>query len=127
LEARPVLGRLGRGGASGETGYRIGKSSRRRETTSGLADEQRGRRVKQEEGLALPESYYLDESDPDILLLRRQDGTFVAAFSASGATREGIVETAEEDYQALLARLPKERKRGSGEGEGPKPTGGVRG
>ena len=38
--------------------------------------------------------YYLDESDPDILLLRRQDGSFAAAFSARGATREGIVEAA---------------------------------
>ena len=46
--------------------------------------------------------YYLDESDPDIVILRRQDGSFVAAFSARGATREGIVEAAEEDYAALL-------------------------
>jgi hypothetical protein len=30
--------------------------------------------------------YSLDESDRDILLLRRQDGSFVAAFSAQGAT-----------------------------------------
>ena len=52
----------------------------------------------------LPSTYYLDESDADILLLRRQDGTFVAAFSASGATREGIVEAAMEDYKALNAR-----------------------
>jgi hypothetical protein len=42
--------------------------------------------------------YYLDESDPDILILRRRDGAFVAAFSASGATREGICEAAENDY-----------------------------
>jgi hypothetical protein len=35
--------------------------------------------------------YYLHESDPDTLVLRRQDGSFVAAFSARGATREGIV------------------------------------
>ena len=42
--------------------------------------------------------YYLDESDPDILILRRRDESFVAAFSASGATREGICEAAEEDY-----------------------------
>lgn len=42
--------------------------------------------------------YYLDESDPDIMILRRRDGTFVAAFSASGATREGICEAAENDY-----------------------------
>ena len=46
--------------------------------------------------------YLLDESDPDLLVLRRQDGTFVAAFSARGATKEGIVEAAEQDYGALL-------------------------
>jgi hypothetical protein len=46
--------------------------------------------------------YYLDESDPDVVVLRRQDGAFVAAFSARGATNEGIVEAAKEDYRALL-------------------------
>ena len=46
--------------------------------------------------------YYIDESDPDIVMLRRQDGSFVAAFSARGATREGIVEAAREDYRRLL-------------------------
>ena len=46
---------------------------------------------------SVPE-YYLDESDPDVLVLRRQDGAFVAAFSAQGATREGILEAAEEEY-----------------------------
>lgn len=46
--------------------------------------------------------YYLDESDPDVAVLRRQDGTFVAAFSARGATKEGIVEAAREDYQQLM-------------------------
>ena len=46
--------------------------------------------------------YYLDESDPDIVVLRRQDGSYVAAFSAIGATREGIVEAARENYAALL-------------------------
>jgi hypothetical protein len=50
-----------------------------------------------------PRIYYsLDESDPDILLLRRQDGSFVAAFSARGATREGIAEAAEEDYRKVI-------------------------
>jgi hypothetical protein len=42
-----------------------------------------------EEGL--PEHYYLDESDPDIVVLRRDDGTFVAAFSVRGAPRGGRV------------------------------------
>jgi hypothetical protein len=46
--------------------------------------------------------YYLDESDPDIVILRRQDDAFVAAFSARGVTREGIAEAAKEDYGRLL-------------------------
>jgi hypothetical protein len=46
--------------------------------------------------------YRLDESDPDVVVLERQDGTFVAAFSARGATREGIVEAAREDYRGLI-------------------------
>jgi hypothetical protein len=46
--------------------------------------------------------YYLDESDPDIVVLRRQDGSFVAAFSAIGATREGILEAAKEDYWKVI-------------------------
>jgi hypothetical protein len=46
--------------------------------------------------------YYIDKSDPDIVVLRRQDGSFVAAFSARGATREGFVEAAKEDYVKLI-------------------------
>lgn len=53
--------------------------------------------------LLLPKfDYHLDESDPDVAVLRRQDGSFVAAFSAGGATREGIVEATQDDYRALL-------------------------
>jgi hypothetical protein len=36
-------------------------------------------------------------------VLRRQDGSFVTAFSASGTTKEGIVEAAREDYGKLLS------------------------
>jgi hypothetical protein len=46
--------------------------------------------------------YHLDESDPDIVVLRRQDDTFVAAFSGRGFTKEGIIEAAKEDYSKLL-------------------------
>ncbi len=58
--------------------------------------------------LLLPSfNYYLDESNPDVVILRRQDDSFVAAFSARGVTREGIVEAAKEDYRELLqANLP---------------------
>ena len=60
-------------------------------------------RVRQEKPKLLPKfNYYLDESDPDVIVLRREDGTFVAAFSAAGATREGLVEAAKEDYRYLL-------------------------
>jgi hypothetical protein len=58
---------------------------------------------QEEESLLFPSfGYYLDESDPDVVVLRRQDGSYVAAFSAMGATREGIVEAAREDYATLV-------------------------
>ncbi len=58
---------------------------------------------RDDEASLLPKfDYHLDESDPDVLVLRRQDGAFVAAFSARGATCAGIVEAAKEDYAALL-------------------------
>ena len=46
--------------------------------------------------------YNLDQSDPDVVILRRQDGSFVAAFSARGATNEGILEAAKEDRWKLI-------------------------
>ena len=45
--------------------------------------------------------YYIDQSDPDVVIPRRQDGSFVAAFSARGATREGIVEAAKATARLL--------------------------
>jgi hypothetical protein len=60
-------------------------------------------RVVSKDELLLPKfDYYLDESDPDIVILRRQDGAFAAAFSARGATKEGIAESAKEDYGKVL-------------------------
>ena len=56
----------------------------------------------------LPSTYYLDGSDPDILTLRRKDGSFVAAFSAQGVTREGIIEAAMQDSESLEASRLKE-------------------
>jgi hypothetical protein len=46
--------------------------------------------------------HYLDLTDPDVVLLRRQDGSFVAAFSARGATEECIIEAAEKDRRKWL-------------------------
>ena len=81
-----------------------------------MSDREPEREASGTEGPALPTHYHLDESDPDVVVLRRQDGTFVAAFSARGATREGILQAAKEDYAALLS--------GTGSaGEGPDPAG----
>lgn len=49
-------------------------------------------------------NYYLDKSDPDIVILRGQDDSFVAAFSARGVTKEGVIEAAKEAYRGLLIR-----------------------
>jgi hypothetical protein len=49
--------------------------------------------------------YYLDGSDADIaILLRQEDDSFVAAFSARGVTKEGVIEAAEADYRGLHIR-----------------------
>jgi hypothetical protein len=71
-----------------------------------FAAPQRQPRVSTEELLFPSFHYYLDESDPDVAVLRRQDGSFVAAFSAGGTTREAITEAAEEDYRALVREHP---------------------
>jgi hypothetical protein len=94
----PNLDAYGAGRASGATGYLIAKRG------SVLADRKQERHQRPLEESALPISYYLDESDPDVLILRRQDDSFVAAFSAQGATREGLVAAAREDYNSLLER-----------------------
>src|SRR5215207_1902967 len=48
--------------------------------------------------LDLPTGYYL-EKDPDILILRRLDGSMVGAFSARGAAAEAVRRTVEEAPQ----------------------------
>ena len=57
--------------------------------------------------------YHLDESDPGMLVLGRQDGAFVAVFSALGASREGVVEATKEDHAGWLGeanfRSPRRR------------------
>ena len=47
-------------------------------------------------------NYYLDDSDPDMMILRCHDDSVVAAFSLEWATREGIIETAMEDYRERI-------------------------
>jgi hypothetical protein len=65
-------------------------------------EERKGEEVSMGEERLPKFDYYLDESDPDVVVLRRQDGTFVAAFSTRGVTKERILEAAKEDYKALL-------------------------
>jgi hypothetical protein len=57
----------------------LDRADARREGAWGIGMDERG---------WLPKlGYYLDESDPDVVVLRRQDGSFVAAFSAGGHER----------------------------------------
>ena len=49
--------------------------------------------------LHLPPAYRLDRSDPDVWALRRSEGWVVAYFSARGATKEAIEQTAWEDHK----------------------------
>jgi DNA-binding SARP family transcriptional activator len=49
----------------------------------------------QKSSLELPTGYYL-ERDPDVLILRRLDGSMVGAFSARGAGPEAVLRTVEE-------------------------------
>jgi hypothetical protein len=51
------------------------------------------------EELRLPPGYRLDRSDPDVWSLRRSEGSIVAHFSARGAAKEAIEQTAWEDYK----------------------------
>lgn len=53
----------------------------------------------------IPSGYVIDRSDPDVLILKRDDEqeTFVAAFSASGVSFQGILDAIRDD----------ERRRGS--------------
>jgi hypothetical protein len=56
--------------------------------------------------------YHLDESHPDIVIPRRQDGSFAAAFSARGVTSEGIAEAAKRLYdKGVEQRLDRESGR----------------
>jgi hypothetical protein len=55
--------------------------------------------VMRSEEPRLPPGYWLDRGDPDIWSLRRSEGWIVAHFSAQGATRKAIEQTAWEDHE----------------------------
>jgi hypothetical protein len=48
--------------------------------------------------LDLPTGYYL-ERDPEVLILRRIDGSMVGAFSARGAVPEAVRQTVEQSIE----------------------------
>jgi hypothetical protein len=76
----------------------------------------KGRAREMEQLLLAKFDYYLDKTDPDIVILCRQEGSFVAAFSARGATREGIVDADKEDYGRLMeAKADRLGLRGDGD------------
>ena len=63
--------------------------------------------------------YEVDRSDPDVLVLRRSDGSFMTAFSRRGVRSEGVREAVEEELKRGEAsgRAPRTmgaRRRGDG-------------
>ena len=57
----------------------------------------------QDKPLELPPGYVLDVvSDPNVLVLRRLDGSSVAAFSARSADPTEVCRAAEEDQRKLV-------------------------
>ena len=54
--------------------------------------------------MRLPSGYRLDESDPDVLLLRRADGTVAGVFSARGATAKALGHAARKDLEGRVGR-----------------------
>jgi hypothetical protein len=84
-------------------GRPVGRSARHGCWTAEPEWARRRKGMGTEEERRLPKfDCYLDESDPEITILRRQDGAFVAAFSTQRATRESILEAAVEDYKKSL-------------------------
>src|SRR5829696_3027994 len=55
--------------------------------------------------LDLPTGYYL-ERDPDVLVLRRLDGSVAGAFSARGAAPEAVRQMVEEESSAYVPQSP---------------------
>jgi hypothetical protein len=47
----------------------------------------------------LPPGYYLDRSDPEVLILRSEEGALVARFSTRGYAAESIEREAWEDHR----------------------------
>jgi len=63
-----------------------------------------GERIKQQERSKLPFGYCL-ERDADLLILRRTDSSFVAAFSARGVDLFEVELTLWEDADQSLLRI----------------------
>jgi hypothetical protein len=53
---------------------------------------------EEERGPYLPSGYTLDETDPDVIVLRRSDGSGVATFSVVGAGPREVGRSAWEDF-----------------------------
>ena len=56
--------------------------------------------------MPLPPGYYLDRSDPEILVLRSPEGAPVALFAASGYLAEAVEQEAWENHRQRNGYLP---------------------
>ncbi len=70
-------------------------------------------------GLYLPSGYRLDETDRELLILRREDGSEVANFSATGADATEVERAAWEDFRGRASSYRPRPSRGPDEDPGP--------
>ena len=61
----------------------------------------------------VPVCYQVDRSDPDVLVLRRSDGSFMTAFSRRGVRSEGVREAVEEELKRGEASVRSPRTTGA--------------
>jgi hypothetical protein len=62
--------------------------------------------LRSEDEAPLPPGYYLDRSDPEVLVLRSEEGAIVARFSASGYAAEVVEREAWEDHKQRNGGTP---------------------
>ncbi len=55
--------------------------------------------LQPDDGVPLPPGYYLDHSDPEVLILSSPEGAVVARFSARGYVAESVEREGWEDHR----------------------------
>jgi hypothetical protein len=58
--------------------------------------------LRPQDEVPLPLGYYLDRSDPEVLILRSEEGALIARFSTRGYAAESVEREAWEDHRQRI-------------------------